>query len=547
MKRSTLEVMTRLIVLISPLLGYMVIAIITGIIGFLCASGITILSGLSLTYIMQSKSVVFLLQILFVLAIARGILHYIEHACNHYIAFKMLALIRDKVFGKLRDLAPAKLEATNKGDLVSLITSDIELLEIFFAHTISPIFIAIGMTVIMLLGFSYFHFSFVLLAMLAYFLVGVLLPLIMSKKIAPIGQLHRQNFANTNVQILDSLRGIKEVIQYRYVSQKMDEMDVLNKEMDTINEQLKASLGTTQAITSFIISGFSCLTFLLGIALHIQGIISIEAVIITTTMMFSSFGSFVALANLGSGLSQTIASANRILDIFDEAPIVAEVLVGTTPKVENITLEDVDFSYDQEVILKDFSLSIKDHQINGIVGKSGTGKSTILKLMMRFFDVNKGTVAINNDNIKNIETKYLRNNIGYVTQTTHLFQDTIENNIRIAKLDASTQEIIEACKKASIHDFIMTLPNGYQSVVGELGDTLSGGQCQRISIARAFLQNASCLLLDEPTSNLDGLNEAIILKSLYHDKGRTVVLVSHRLSTLKIIENEIKLNELRAS
>ncbi|WP_249028693.1 amino acid ABC transporter ATP-binding/permease protein [Tannockella kyphosi] len=545
-KRPTWKVMLQLSALISPLIGFMILAIITGVLGFLCASGVTIVASFALMELINGNSILLLCQLLFVFAIARGILHYMEHACNHYIAFKMLALIRDKVFGKLRSLAPAKLDGSNKGDLVALITSDIELLEIFFAHTISPVFIALIMAILMLLGFSYFHISYVLIALVAYLCVGVILPYFMSGHIAVVGQNQRKQFSSLNSHVLDSIRGIKEVKQYNYVQHKLDEMKYLNKEMNKVNQKLKYSLGVTQTITNIIITFFSCLVFITGIYLYNAGTIAIETVFITTIMLYSSFGAFVALANLGSGLSQTIASANRVLDILEEQPIVEEVEKGSKPIVENIKMDDISFGYDQEII-SNLTINIKDHKINGIIGKSGMGKSTILKLMMRFYDVNKGKVVINNENIKEIETTHLRSNIGYVTQTTHLFHDTIENNLLIARLDATQQEIIEACKKASIHDFIISLPNGYQTQVGELGETLSGGQCQRLAIARAFLQNAPCLLLDEPTSNLDAFNEAIILKSLYLDKGRTTILVSHRLSTLEIVENVVSLEQTRAS
>ena len=282
--------------------------------------------------------------------------------------------------------------------------------------------------------------------------------------------------------------------------------------------------------------------------MNLEGIISFEEVVIGLIAMMSSFGPVVALANLGSSLQNTLASGNRVLDILDETPVVEEVYDGINLQFERAELKHVDFAYENEKILEDFSLRIPSRQILGIVGKSGSGKSTLLKLLMRFWDCNCGEVCLNDVDVKQINTSSLRENEGYVTQETQLFHDTLLNNIKIAKLDASEKEVKEACRKASVHDFIMSLPNGYQSQVGELGETLSGGERQRIGLARAFLHDAPFILLDEPTSNLDSLNEAVILKSLKEaSKEKTVVLVSHRESTMCVADEVIHMAEGRMS
>ena len=285
-----------------------------------------------------------------------------------------------------------------------------------------------------------------------------------------------------------------------------------------------------------------------SIYLNSKDIINFEGVLISTISMMSSFGPVTALSNLANNLFHTLASGNRVLDILEEEPVVKEIINKKDVSFEGLNCENVNFSYDKEQILKDVSLDIPKNKIVGIQGKSGSGKSTLLKLLMRFWDVNGGEIKISNENIKNINTSSLRDMESYVTQSTYLFNDTIKNNIKIAKENATMEEIIEASKKASLHEFIEKLPKGYETNVGELGDSLSGGEKQRIGIARAFLHNGPLILLDEPTSNLDSLNEGIILKSLKEEcKDKTVVLVSHRKSTMNITDILYKMKEGRFS
>ena len=275
---------------------------------------------------------------------------------------------------------------------------------------------------------------------------------------------------------------------------------------------------------------------------------SIDAVVLCTISMMGSFGPVVALSNLSNNLNQTLASGERVLSILEEAPKVEEVFGQKEVSFENASCEQVTFSYEDEVILKDYSISLPKGKIIGIHGKSGSGKSTLLKLFMRFWDADKGAVNISGTNVKDINTKNLRDIEAYVTQETYLFHDTIANNIKIAKPEAAQEEIIEAAKKASLHSFIEKLPKGYDTQVGELGDTLSGGERQRIGIARAFLHQAPLLMLDEPTSNLDSLNEGMILKALKEEcREKTVVLVSHRQSTMKIADKVYEMENGRIS
>ena len=540
MKRSGFNIMTRLIGLVKPLALYMILAIIMGLIGHLCASFITIFGAVAVTKalgydIALSFGVITLCLIAF--AVVRGLLRYAEQSCNHFIAFKLLALIRDKVFIALRRLCPAKLEGRDKGDLISVITSDIELLEVFYAHTISPIAIAVLFT-LTICGFLFFYSPvFALIALLAHFTVGVIIPLLISKMSGDDGQKFRDKSGNISSFILDSLRGLNEIIQYGVGKSRLKKMTELTKDVSNDEERMKKVTGRNIALTNSVILIFDLTMLFTAVYLYTKGNVDFKGVLISTVTLISSFGPAVALANLGSTLQNTFAAGNRVLDILDEEPVTDEITGKNDVTFSGAKAENVSFSYGNEQILSNLSLEIPKDKIIGIVGRSGSGKSTLLKLFMRFWVVQKGEMKISDENIDSINTKNLREIESFVTQETHLFKDSIKNNIKIAKLTASDEEIVTACKKASLHDFIESLPNGYDTDVGELGDTLSGGEKQRIGLARAFLHDAPFMLLDEPTSNLDSLNEAVILKSLKEEsKNKTTVLVSHRESTMRIAD-----------
>lgn len=540
MNRSGIKVMGKLIGLVKPLLHIMILAIFMGVLGFLCSIFITILGGFGLVNILginTSLSLKTIFLVVTIFAVLRGILRYLEQASNHYIAFKILALIRNKVFTSLRKLAPAKLEGKDKGNLISIITSDIELLEVFYAHTISPIIIAFLTSLIMVIFIGKYNIVLGVIALLGYITVGVIIPIVSYKKGEDVGKDYRNNFGEMNSFFLDSLRGIRESIQYNATKKRLEDINNLTEKLDEKQKKLKDYEGNIKAVTDGAILTFSLLMLFVSIYLNSKNIINFEGVLISTISMMSSFGPVTALSNLANNLFHTLASGNRVLDILEEEPVVYEIINKKDIFFEGLKCENVNFSYDKEEILKDVSLDIPKNKIVGIQGKSGSGKSTLLKLLMRFWDVNGGEIKISNENIKNINTSSLRDMESYVTQSTYLFNDTIKNNIKIAKENATMEEIIEASKKASLHEFIEKLPKGYETNVGELGDSLSGGEKQRIGIARAFLHNGPLILLDEPTSNLDSLNEGIILKSLKEEcKDKTVVLVSHRKSTMNITD-----------
>ena len=540
--------MGKMIGLVKPLAHIMTAAVFLGTLGYLCAIFLTITAGHGVLLAMKGQRVTKYLIILVVLAVMRGILHYAEQYCNHFIAFKLLAIIRHQVFAVLRKLCPAKLDGREKGNLISIITTDIELLEVFYAHTISPIMIAILTSLIMVVFIGKFHVYAGIFAVCSYLLVGCVIPLWNGSKGGQKGMEFRSGFGNLNSFVLESLRGIDETIQYGQGKKRKAQISEKSIELGKMQKDLNCMEAMQRAVTDLVILCCSFGMFFLMYHLYQAGNVTFDAMLLATIAMMGSFGPVTALSSLSNNLNQTLASGERVLSLLEEEPMVEELEGEADLAFEGASVENVTFAYDEEIILKDCNINMSQGKVIGICGKSGCGKSTLLKLLMRFWDVNKGNIKISDQNVKEIPTKTLRNTQSYVTQDTELFHDSIANNIAIGKPGAAREEIIKAAQKASIHDMIMSLPNGYDTEVGELGDTLSGGEKQRIGIARAFLHDSPMLLLDEPTSNLDSLNEGIILKSLKEEsKGRTVVLVSHRESTMGIADDVYHMDAGRVS
>lgn len=533
MQRNSMTVMCRLLKLVKPLRGTMVLAVTMGVLGHLCAIFVTVTGAIVIT----GGSWQMALIILPLIALLRGVFHLLEQNRNHYLAFKLLALIRDEVFGALRKLAPAKLEGHDKGNLIAILTADIELLEVFYAHTISPVFIALIVSLIMIVYIGSFHIVLGLIAFVSYIVIGIVVPLTASKMSQKYGKAFREEFGNLDAFVLDSLRGVKESIQYGSGKERLQEIQTYSSSLLEKEKKLKGAAGTSVAVTSGMILVFDILMLFASAFLFEKGLIDARGAVISVIALMSSFGPVIALASLGTGIQNTLAAGNRVLDILDEVPVVKEVSDGKNIQYAGAECKNVCFAYDQEEILNDFSMDIPEKGIIGIVGKSGSGKSTLLKLLMRFWDVKNGSITISDENIQKTNTCSLRNNESFVTQDTVLFHDSIKNNLLIARPSATDEEVAAACKKASIHDFITSLKDGYDTNIGELGETLSGGERQRIGIARAFLHDAPLILLDEPTSNLDSLNEAVILKALKEScDEKAVLLVSHRKSTMCIAD-----------
>ena len=554
MRKNGFSVMCNLLKLVSPFTLIMLITISMGVVGFLTAIGITVVGAVGILNqlnfnilpLFNELKGVYITLIIF--AIARGILRYLEQSSGHYIAFKLLAFMRDKVFKALRKLAPSKLDDKDNGQLIALITSDIELLEVFYAHTIAPIVIAILTSFIMLCIIGYYSIPMAIVALVAYITIGAIIPYFTAKASRDAGREYREKVGELNQHFLEGLRGMREIILFEQGQKFHDEIQEKSTIADLSTEKIKAHEGLTKAITETALLSFSAMMLFVGIVLYQKGQIGFDGFLVSLITLMSSYGPVVALSNLSNNLLQTLASGERVLGLLEEVPTVNEITNGKDITDTTITVDNVSFSYKDTPILKDVSLAFQKGQITGISGRSGCGKSTLLKLLMHFYETGSGEIKIGGINVNEINTSSLRQNMAYVTQDTYLFDSTIEENLRVAKRNATEAELIEACQKANIYEFIKGLPNGFETRVGELGDTLSGGERQRLGIARAFLHNSPIILLDEPTSNLDSLNESIILNALKaNSQDKTIIIVSHRQSTMSIADHIYYMNEGRAS
>ncbi|WP_254006438.1 amino acid ABC transporter ATP-binding/permease protein [Erysipelothrix amsterdamensis] len=537
-KRTGLSIMGSLIGFVRPLYLPMMGAIALGVLGHFAAIGIPYLSARIVVEIIKNNSITFLLIILIGCGLLRGVFRYGEQALNHFIAFKLLAHIRYEVFAKLRSLAPAKLETKDRGNLIAMITNDVELLEVFYAHTISPIIIAVIISITVVTTIALKANTLALISLAALASVGVIVPIITSKIGNELGLEIRNDLGDLNTNVLDSIRGIEELEQYQNSQRTMDLLKQRTHDLNEKQDILNRYQSMMRLLVDLIImtSGFAILYFGRNLDFNI--------LLLVFTLHMSSFGPVIALSNLSGDLYHTLASGQRILDLLDEKPQVNEVVDGTNEAFEEASLNDVTFSYDKEIILEEITMSTTKNKIIALTGDSGAGKSTILKLLMRFWDVSAGSVRINDQDIKSVTTGHLRSIESMMSQDTDIFKDTIKNNIAFVKPDASDEEIYEAAKHASVHDFIMSLPSGYDTMMEEFGSNLSSGERQRIGLARVFLHGGDLILLDEPTSNLDSLNEAIILKSIVEYKhNKTILIVSHRASTLKIADEVWKLED----
>lgn len=559
--RSGVKVMAGLIGMIKPLLPFMFIAILMGCAGNLMATFITILGGFGIRQVLglyQGMTLSHIFILIAVFAVLRGILRYAEQASNHYIAFKLLAQIRHKVFAALRRLCPAKLDGSEKGNLISIITSDIELLEVFYAHTISPIAIAILTSGFMVWFLGQIHPAAGTLAAVFYLIVGAVIPVVNGKRGAGNGRIYRDSFGKLNTVVLDNLYGLDEILQYGQQENRLREMNSQTERLEQKNRKLKMAENTQRIVTDGVILIAGVLMAAICGYLAEQGKVSVDQAMVAVIAMISSFGPTAAISALSNNLQHTLASGNRVLDILEEEPLVEDILDGSTVCEGDISCNHVSFAYadmqtkegspfirsgsgkDSNRVLEDFDHMFAEHKIHGILGKSGCGKSTLLKLLMRFYETSGGEIRYGKTNVNEISTTALRSNISYVTQETFLFEDTIENNIKVAKENATREEVVAAAKKAALHEFILSLPDGYDTKLAELGDSVSGGERQRIGIARAFLHDGDMIFLDEPTSNIDSLNEGIILRSLDREKeNKTILLVSHRKSTMAIADDVV--------
>ncbi len=550
--RSNARVIWRMLGLVRPLSGFMVISVLCGVAGFCCATFLPVLAVWEACFIVLRQEPPLPLGVclgtLALMALLRGILRYAEQICNHYIAFKLLAHIRSEVFASLRRLAPARLSGVDRGSLISTLTSDIELLEVFFAHTISPVCIAALMLVVMVAFTGSFAWQLGLVMLVAQLVVGAVVPIMVFRVSGNGGRVVRDRAAGLSTFVLDGLRGLTEVLQFDVGASRLRTLDERSRRLAGAQRAVSAVGSTGSAAADAAIAAFSLAELLVGVNLHMAGVVDASAVAISAAAMLGSFGPAVALASLGSTLQGTLAAAHRVIDVLEEEPVVEEVSEGDTISFGGAAAKNASFSYGRKRILDNVTVEIPKGSIVGIAGKSGSGKSTLCRLMMRFWDVDRGQISISDQRIDTIRTDNLRDMEALVEQDTYLFHQSIRDNLLIAKPHAIQSELDAACRAASIYDFIMGLPEGYDAEVGELGDTLSGGERQRLGLARAFLHDAPLLILDEPTSNLDSLNEGIILCSLDRQRRkRTVLLVSHRASTMAVADRVFSMDSGRVS
>ncbi len=541
-RRSGARIMASLVMLLGSLAYIMVLAVINGSLGFFCAMGVTLFGAVGVAKVMGEAialSYGWIIALAIGCGVLRGLLRYLEQYGNHYIAFRLLAVLRSRIFGALRTLCPAKLESKQKGSIIAMITSDIETLEVFYAHTISPICIAVivSLAVFIFVG-NIAHWYLALVALLGYAAVGIALPLISSARLKESGVRYRAEFAGFNAFFLDSIKGIREIVLNNAGESRRAEVDRRSDVLLKETRKMKNDITRAAAATELTVSLAIIAALAVGVLLVGCGMLSAGRMIIGVTAVFGSFGPVIAISSLPGNLTQTFASGDRVLNLLSEKPAVEPVENGEEFTFDNLDVRDLSFSYDGEnPVLSDICMHAGKGEIIGIVGESGCGKSTFLKLLLRFWQKNRGTIAYNGTDIDRIDGASLLDNVTMVSQTTYLFDESIEDNLRIAKPEATQQEIEEACRMASIHDFVMSLPEGYKTRVGALGDNLSAGEKQRLGLARAFLRGSSLILLDEPTSNVDSINEGIILKALREQKrSRSIILVSHRESTMAVAD-----------
>ena len=549
-RRNGFTIMAKLIVLVGSLAYIMLLAVVNGLLGYLAALGTTLFGAMGVAQIIDSStfgsqvSVWLLVGLAVGSGVLRGILRYFEQYSNHNIAFKLLALLRDKIFNKLRKLAPAKIDNKNKGNLVAMITSDVEILEVFYAHTVSPVFIAItvSLTIFLFVGL-FINWYLAAVAICAYVVIGIVFPPIASKAMASSGVNYKKKFASFSSYFLDSIRGAKEIVVHNAVEDRKKNVDEQSEGLLSSLKIMKRATARITGSTELLVTIFLIITTIVGIVLAKNGTITAGKMIIGIVAIFGSFGPVIAIAALPSSLTLTFAAGDRLLNLLAEKPIVEDVTSKQDIEYKDVKVENVTFGYEENVeVLKDISMHAGKGEIVGIVGASGCGKSTLLKLLLRFYPFNKGDISYNDISINDINTQSLLSNVTMISQTTYLFDESIKENLRIAKADATEEEMKEACKVASIDDFISDLPQGYDTQVASAGNNLSAGEKQRVGLARAFLRGSELILLDEPTSNLDSINEGIILKSLLSMKGkRSIILVSHRKSTMAIADRIYKI------
>ena len=564
---STFQVIKRLLGEAKPLAGLMVAASTAGTIGHLAATFLPvfgIIAGFALAgNPVWGMSAAGAITAMIVCAVLRGLTRYVEQYLNHNVAFHLLALFRSKAFAALRRLAPAKLAGKGKGDLIAMLTTDVELLEIFFAHTISPVAIAVTTTIVYAIVAATLSPWMALALIVSHLIIGIIVPRFFATGVRNLGPAIRGAAGELDNVMLDDMRGLDEIIRFGRGEDRAQAIEDRTRALWRDHAKLSRVNGRFAGVGGLLVALLTSAAA--GIAINLAGVnlYDIPALVAAFALLASSFGPTLALAALPANLTQTFASARRLFGLMDEAPAVVETGTANSD-YEGMRLDRVTFAYPgegSEAILADFSLDVPQHGILGIQGPSGRGKSTMLKLLMRYWDPQRGQVTLSGTPLPQIDVHARRRIQAMMSQETHLFDGTIRENLLIALPESEIRNggaagvldarLREALAKASVLDLIDSLPDGLDTQVGELGDRLSEGERQRIGLARVFLRNADLVLFDEPTSRLDALNEAIILRSIHElskseqnaDKGQdvAVVLVSHRESAMRVADAVLNL------
>lgn len=545
--RSGPRIMLELVQLIFPLIGWVILAVGAGILGFISAWGLAVLPLYALLAALPQTSAALAalplgayssdtyLKAMAVCAVLRAFLHYGEQYCNHNIAFKLLARIRNSVYEALHRLAPAKLDEANPGRLVSILLGDIELLEVFYAHTLSPIAIAALSALVLDLYFFALHPLIGLSALAAQVLIGLVLPRLASHFGTPVSRRIRAHIGELNELFLDRLYGLRELLQFAREEDTRRLVNEATAEVNRQQERLRLQGARLNAGVEALIQLAGMAQILLAAVLIQNGDLSAPAGALAVLLQISSFAPFAALAGLGNTLTQTFACGNRVLDLLEEEPLVPDCEEGRSGSFETLEAEDVCFAYpgSSAGLLKHCSLTLRPGEKVGICGRSGCGKSTLLKLLLRFRDPDSGLIKMGGTPLPEWQTKARYDQVCYLTQTASLFTGTLRENLLLARPEASEEELWQALERAALAERMRGCAEGLDVRIGEDGENFSGGERQRMALARCFLADRDLLMLDEPTSNLDVLNEAMILRALEQMRPeQTVLLVSHRLSTL---------------
>lgn len=527
---------------VKPLKLRMSMAILLGIISNLSVIAISLIGAYGILAVVLGYSLNPLKWLLVMVAcgIIRGVARYVEQYLNHDIAFRLLAIIRERIFETLRKLGPARLSGKKSGDLITAITTDVEALEVFFAHTISPVFIACGTTIVTVGYLAIYDIGLAIVLLLGQVLIGVILPVISYKRNEPIGAAYQAEFVGLNQAVMENIASLQDVSQFKLGEERINRLNERGQKLNNEYQKKLQQGSQLQIFSEWMVIGTATIILILAGSWQLP----LETVLLGTVLSLSSFGSVLALNGLGTFLLTTFASGKRLYALTEEKPTITFNGEVALTDFEKIQFDRISFSYDgKQPILNELSLEVLKGKWLGIGGKSGSGKSTLMKLLMRYFDP-KGEIRLNGELLPTVTESSLHQLEGVMEQSTFLFEDTIGNNIRLGKKAATLEEVKVAARKAALDQWIETLPEGYDTKVGGQSRDLSDGERQRMGLARLFLHDAPLLLLDEPTSNLDYVNEQAILRTLQSEiHNKTVWMVSHRETTLAFADERIYLEK----